>query len=94
MGGFGSGKVLFRESDRMVTEKIVSKDSFREIRERLRAEKKTIVLCHGVFDLLHYGHLEHILDAKKQGDILVGRFPFSANGRDSFSPLSPGSPLD
>ncbi len=30
-----------------------------------------IVLCHGVFDLVHPGHLEHLRQAKKWGDILV-----------------------
>ena len=28
------------------------------------------MLCHGVFDLLHIGHIKHFKDAKK-GDILV-----------------------
>lgn len=32
---------------------------------------KTIVHCHGVFDLFHYGHLLHLRSAKKFGDILV-----------------------
>ena len=30
-----------------------------------------IVLVHGVFDLLHEGHLEHLEQAKKFGDYLV-----------------------
>lgn len=33
--------------------------------------KKRVVLCHGVFDILHIGHLEHFEQAKKNGDILV-----------------------
>jgi len=37
----------------------------------LRAEGKKIVLCHGVFDLLHIGHIRHFEQAKKLGDILV-----------------------
>ena len=32
---------------------------------------KKIVLCHGVFDLLHIGHIKYLEDAKKNGDILV-----------------------
>ena len=32
---------------------------------------KKIVLCHGVFDLIHIGHLKHFRAAKKMGDILV-----------------------
>ena len=29
-----------------------------------------VVLANGVFDLLHYGHLQHLQAAKKLGDIL------------------------
>ena len=32
---------------------------------------KKIVLCHGVFDLIHIGHIKHFASAKKLGDILV-----------------------
>ena len=34
-------------------------------------KKKKIVLCHGVFDVLHYGHVAHLNTAKNFGDILV-----------------------
>jgi len=30
-----------------------------------------IVLSHGVFDLLHIGHIRHFTEARKFGDILV-----------------------
>ena len=40
------------------------------ILENLR-KKKNIVMCHGVFDVLHYGHITHFEEAKKNGDILV-----------------------
>lgn len=32
---------------------------------------KKVVLCHGVFDVLHVGHIRHLDYAKKNGDILV-----------------------
>lgn len=38
---------------------------------RLKENKKKIVLCHGCFDLLHYGHAIHFNNAKKYGDILI-----------------------
>ena len=34
-------------------------------------KSKKIVLCHGVFDLLHIGHIKHLKEAKRVGDILV-----------------------
>jgi len=33
--------------------------------------KKKTVLCHGVFDILHTGHLDHFYEAKKLADILI-----------------------
>jgi bifunctional ADP-heptose synthase (sugar kinase/adenylyltransferase) len=37
----------------------------------LRAKKKRIIMCHGVFDLLHIGHIRHFEQAKKMGEVLV-----------------------
>lgn len=52
--------------------KIVSKDEFREkIRPVLKNDNKIIALCHGVFDLVHPGHIIHLEQAKNMGDILV-----------------------
>ena len=38
---------------------------------KLRKSKKKIGLCHGVFDILHHGHILHLKKAKKNVDILV-----------------------
>ena len=32
---------------------------------------KKIGLCHGVFDVIHEGHINHFYDSKKRCDILV-----------------------
>jgi rfaE bifunctional protein nucleotidyltransferase chain/domain len=37
----------------------------------LKSEGKTIVLCHGVFDLIHPGHIRHFQAARREGDVLV-----------------------
>ncbi len=50
--------------------KIVYKNDLKEI-EELKKNGKKIVLCHGVFDLVHPGHIIHFQEAKKMGDILV-----------------------
>lgn len=53
-------------------EKIVSKKTFKEeIRPKLKNEEKMIALCHGVFDLVHPGHIIHLQQAKAMADILV-----------------------
>lgn len=36
-----------------------------------RAKKKKIVHCHGVFDLLHIGHIRYFEQARCMGDVLV-----------------------
>ena len=37
----------------------------------LRAGGKKVVHCHGVYDLLHIGHIKHLEAARKLGDVLV-----------------------
>jgi cytidyltransferase-like protein len=36
-----------------------------------RPRPRTIVMCHGVFDLVHPGHIRHLLYAKSKADVLV-----------------------
>jgi len=55
----------------MNTEKIVQLgDIPKEIKRRFPKDAE-IVLCHGVFDLLHPGHVYHLQGAKAAGDYLV-----------------------
>lgn len=52
--------------------KIVNKLEFStEIRPQLKKEGKQIALCHGVFDLIHPGHIIHLQQAKQMADVLV-----------------------
>ncbi len=51
-------------------QKIILNKKNLSIINELRKEKK-IVMCHGVFDVLHYGHIIHFEEAKKNGQILV-----------------------
>lgn len=67
--------------------------TFAEIEEILaakRAQGLKVVQCHGVFDLLHPGHIRHFREAKAQGDCLVvtvtpDRFVNKGPGRPAFS---------
>jgi bifunctional ADP-heptose synthase (sugar kinase/adenylyltransferase) len=42
-----------------VNEKIKSLSELSDIIQALKRDGKTIVQCHGVFDLLHPGHMLH-----------------------------------
>lgn len=36
-----------------------------------KPRQKKVIMCHGVFDVVHPGHVRHLLYAKSKGDILV-----------------------
>ena len=45
-----------------------------QLTKKIKLEKKKnkkIVHCHGVFDLVHVGHIKHFQEAKRIGDFLV-----------------------
>jgi len=54
-----------------MNQKILSIDKLQKILSKKKIKKKKIVLCHGVFDLLHIGHIKHFEESKKLGDILI-----------------------
>ena len=55
---------------------------------KLKKEGKKIGLCHGVFDVLHYGHLMHFESAKKKCDYL-----FVSITEDQFIKKGPNRPI-
>lgn len=55
-----------------ISAKIVTKDQFKtSIRPELKRDGRTIALCHGVFDLVHPGHITHLRQAAAMADVLV-----------------------
>jgi rfaE bifunctional protein nucleotidyltransferase chain/domain len=56
---------------RLFKNKIKGINSLRKIILRMKSENKRIVFTNGCFDLLHYGHVKYLQDARKKGDILV-----------------------
>ncbi len=55
----------------MLKAKIKNPNALKKIIAGLKARGKKIVFTNGCFDLLHYGHIKYLQDAKKKGDILV-----------------------
>ena len=54
-----------------MSKKIISIENLKKIISKLKVKRKKIVLCHGVFDLLHVGHINHFQEAKNYGDVLI-----------------------
>ena len=52
-------------------EKIKTLEQLQQIIADLKSEGRKVVHCHGVFDLLHIGHIRHYEEAKTFGDVLV-----------------------
>ena len=69
-------------------EKIKSIDDLSNISSSARDMNKKVVLAHGVFDLVHLGHVRHLEAAKKEGDILIVTIT-----PDEFVNKGPGRPV-
>jgi cytidyltransferase-like protein len=54
-----------------VNSKIKTLEELQQITADLKSKGKKIVQCHGVFDLLHIGHIKHFEEARTFGDVLV-----------------------
>ena len=72
----------------MKNNKICNSNSIKKILDKIRSKKKTIVLSHGVFDILHLGHIKHFESAKKNADFLVVSIT-----SDEFVKKGPGRPI-
>lgn len=53
------------------TSKIIAYDEAFAVFDKLRAKGTRVVQCHGTFDLLHSGHICHLKEARRLGDVLV-----------------------
>lgn len=51
--------------------KIKNLSELKKIVLKLMAQGKKIVFTNGCFDLLHYGHIKYLEEAKRKGDILI-----------------------
>jgi bifunctional ADP-heptose synthase (sugar kinase/adenylyltransferase) len=51
--------------------KIYDLDELGALLTRERTGGTSVVHCHGVFDLLHVGHIRHFAEARAQGSLLV-----------------------
>lgn len=73
--------------DPKTARKIQTPASLAKIVQGLQAKGKKIVLCHGVFDIVHLGHIRHFNQAKEQGDVLI-----TSLTQDKYVKRGPGRP--
>jgi rfaE bifunctional protein nucleotidyltransferase chain/domain len=50
---------------------IISQNRIISLANNLRRRGKLIVFTNGVFDILHYGHVDYLTKAKRMGDVLM-----------------------
>jgi rfaE bifunctional protein nucleotidyltransferase chain/domain len=50
---------------------VKSLTEIKAVRANLKDERKKIVFTNGVFDLIHAGHVDYLIKAKKMGDVLI-----------------------
>src|SRR5688572_278441 len=62
---------IAQSAARPVTEKIISFEAAPGFFAGLRQEGKKIVQSHGIWDLIHPGHICHLEEAGALGDLLV-----------------------
>lgn len=51
--------------------KILSVEALADVREGHRRAGRTVVQCHGCFDIVHPGHIRYLQFAKQLGDVLI-----------------------
>src|SRR5205085_3373984 len=71
-------------------DKVKSIADLAEIIAKLKQEGRKVAHCHGVFDVVHPGHIRHLRSAKAEGDVLVvtvtaDRFVDKGPGRPAFN---------
>lgn len=55
-----------------------------------RPRKKSVIMCHGSFDIVHPGHVRHLMYARDKADILVASLTCDAHiSKANFRPFVP-----
>jgi rfaE bifunctional protein kinase chain/domain/rfaE bifunctional protein nucleotidyltransferase chain/domain len=58
------------ESKHLFSHKVMSAEQIREV-IGARPRGKKVIMCHGTFDVVHPGHVRHLLYAKTKADLLI-----------------------
>ncbi len=69
--------------------KILTRDDLKSTVRRLKSAGKKIVFTNGCFDIIHFGHIRCLREARKYGDVLI----VGLNSDKSASRIKPGRPV-
>src|SRR5947209_2175082 len=71
--------------------KILTLEKLLQFREQARATNKTVVHCHGCFDIVHPGHIQYLQYARSLGDLLIVSVTADSQvNKGAARPLIPG----
>lgn len=71
--------------------KVKSLVELKPIVQRIQREGKTVVWTNGCFDILHAGHVTYLIEAARQGDVLIVGLNSDASVREV---KGPGRPIN
>ncbi|HXF54886.1 MAG TPA: PfkB family carbohydrate kinase [Hyphomicrobiaceae bacterium] len=76
-------------SRRLVSHKVKSADQVAALIGP-RPRRKRVIMCHGTFDIVHPGHIRHLLYAKSKADVLIASLTADAHiAKANFRPFVP-----
>src|SRR3972149_2592901 len=73
---------MLDNKDNVYTQAIKDKIKTREELVRIigkRPREKKVIMCHGVFDIVHPGHVRHLVYAKSKADLLIASLTCDAH---------------
>lgn len=76
----------------MVDRKIVAYDRLRTLAQLVKSQGKRLVTTNGCFDLLHWGHIQYLNEAKALGDVLLVAINSDASVKRLKGPARPLNP--
>ena len=69
--------------------KIKTREELREIIGE-RPREKSVIMCHGTFDIVHPGHIRHLMYAHDKADVLIASMTCDAHiTKANFRPFVP-----
>jgi len=71
---------------------VLDHDRVRDFAGALRRDGRRVVLTHGIYDLLHPGHIRYLQAARAEGDALIVAVNSDGSARASTSPSRPVTP--